>query len=381
LTSGTVEAGNDEVDATAEGRGEGIARGDFEATTSHIAASFSHIVQGTLSLSPTGVVEGLMSLLIATPVALWNHQPMFMAVYGLFALVVLAIGGGAICRMAACQASTGERLSVREAIDFALERWGRLAWSLLLPVLIAAAIGAVIVILGALMALPVLDVIGGLAYGLALALGFFVAFLMIGYVLGFPLLIPAVASENCDGADAMQRAYAYAVSRPLQLIGYWIVALVGATLGFLLVSIVCVVMLNATAKLFGVLTDHPALATAGGFDVFDLTHSGAEPVITAPGTAGTTWNQRWAGSAISFWQALVLSMVAAYVLAYFFSASTIMYLLMRRAVDGQDTEEIWRPGLVPGTLAPIPLSERPAISNSDSESTSAGQAMAEAQAD
>jgi hypothetical protein len=66
------------------------------------------------------------------------------------------------------------------------------------------------------------------------------------------------------------------------------------------------------------------------------------------------WHSRWAASAIAFWQALVLCLVAAYVFSFFFTASTKLYLLMRRAVDGQDIEEIWRPGLVPGTLSPLP---------------------------
>jgi hypothetical protein len=27
---------------------------------------------------------------------------------------------------------------------------------------------------------------------------------------------------------------------------------------------------------------------------------------------------------------------------------------MRKASDGQEMDEIWRPGLIPGTLAPVP---------------------------
>jgi hypothetical protein len=57
---------------------------------------------------------------------------------------------------------------------------------------------------------------------------------------------------------------------------------------------------------------------------------------------------------VGFWQGLIIMLVAAYIIAYLFSASTMIYLLMRRACDGQDIQEIWVPGLVPGTLVPLP---------------------------
>ena len=327
-------------------------RDAFEATASHITGGFDTIVESVLALNLSNVVEGLLNIFYLTPVALWNTQIWFLLLFGLLALLIASIGGGAIARMTACQESSGERLSVRVAMDFALERWGRLLWSLVLPLLIAAAIGMVIVLMGGFMGAPVLDVVGGVLYGLALLLGFFVAFLLIGYALGFPMLIPAVACENCDGADAMQRAYAYGVSKPLHLLGYWLIALIGASLGFLLVSLFAMLMLNLTAMLFSALTDNPALRVAGGFELFSLSQRPLE-------TVGGPWHSRWAASAIAFWQALTLCLVAAFVFSYFFTAATKIYLLMRRAVDGQDIEEIWRPGLVPGTLSPIPEPAKP----------------------
>jgi len=57
---------------------------------------------------------------------------------------------------------------------------------------------------------------------------------------------------------------------------------------------------------------------------------------------------------IQFWQTIVVNLVISWVLVYLFSSSTWVYLLLRRAADGQDIEEIWRPGLVPGTLTEMP---------------------------
>ena len=326
-------------------------KGDFEATVTHVSRSFSDTVRGVLSLDKDRTITGLFSLLIETPVALWKHHPWFLTIFGAFTMLVMAVGGGALSRIAACQASSGERLSMREAVDFALQRWGRLIWSLVLPLMIAAIIALLVILMGLLMAAPVLDVVGGVVYGLALVLGFFIAFLLVGYLLGFPMLIPSVVCENGDGADAMQRAYAYTVTKPLHLLGYWLVGLIGAGFGYLLVGLFALLILSITADLYRTVSDNPALSVAGAQSMFDLSRASSDAATAA---AGGAWHYRWAGGAIAFWQALVLCLVAAYVISYFYSASTIGYLLIRRAVDGQDPEEIWRPGLVPGTLAPVP---------------------------
>lgn len=322
-------------------------RGAFDATASHVASAVRRMIMGVLSLSGTEVLAGAAELFVGTPRLLWAHQPWFLVLYSLFFLVVYSFIGGAISRMAACQFAGHERLRFREAADFAIGNWPRLIWAQALPLVIALCLSAFVVILGLLMGLPALDVLGGLLYGVALLVGFLIAFLLLGYAVGGWLLVPAVASENCEGADAMQRAYAYTVMRPLHLLGYWVVALIGLALGFVLVSVVAALMMNVTAALYGVLTDNPAMGIAGGFGWTDLSPQSVD-------SAAMAWHHVAAASLIDFWQTLVVSLVAAYVISYHLSASTIIYLLMRRTVDGQDVSEIWRPGLVPGTLTPMP---------------------------
>ena len=177
--------------------------------------------------------------------------------------------------------------------------------------------------------------------------GFVIAFLIIGYALGASLLIPAVACEKCDAADALQRAYAYVIRRPLHLLGYGLIAVLGMVLGYVLVSLFAGLIVNVTAAIVGAFTNNSAMRVAGGFELFDLTPAVDTGIHDA-------WHTEWSAWLVTFWQTLIVSLVAAYVLAYYFGASTIVYLLMRRACDGQAVEEIWRRGLVPGTLTPEP---------------------------
>jgi hypothetical protein len=323
-------------------------RGIFEATVGHVTGSFSGLVRGLVTLKLDLFFAGVRDLFVGTPICLWGHDKIFTIVYGLLFVLLVAVGGGALSRMAAVDVAQGEKLRLQEALDFALGGWTRLVLSLLLPLLIAAFLVVLLLVGGWFLMLPWVDVLGGLLYGVALLIGFGVVFLMVGYALGFSLLVPAVACENCDAADAQQRAYAYVLSRPLHLLGYSVVLIVGLVLGFVLASLFAVALLNVTGALLDTVTANPAVDGAHGFALFDL----------APGRTASVPLQahsEWSAWLVIFWQTVVVSLVAGYVFANYFGASTIIYLLMRKGCDGQEMTEIWQPGVVPGTAALEPV--------------------------
>ena len=323
-------------------------RGVFAATADHAIDNFEQFVAGLVSFQFDVGLSGLHDLLIRTPRILWRDHKWFAVIFGLFTMIVFAIGGGAIARMSAQQTATQQRLSVREALDFSMPRWVHALAAQALPLVLALLLAAVIALMGVLMAAPVLDVIGALLYGLAILLALLLAFLLVGYVLGHPMIVPAVAAENCGGADAMQRAYAYVVTRPLHLLWYWIIALVGVALGFLVVSIIAGLALNLTAGLYGTLVSNPAIPHSG--ELFALTRH-------IPSGTPLAWHEHWASGIISFWETLVICVVAAYVISAYFSTGAVGYLLMRRAADGQAIEDIWQPGFAPGTMTPTNVME------------------------
>lgn len=312
-------------------------KGVFEATLSHVTASFNLMASGLVSFQLADFFSGLSDLFISTPIGMWQNDRLFAVVYGLFFVVVIALGGGALCRMTAVEIAHEEKLRLQEAMDFALSGWRRLIFSLLLPLLIAAVLSAILLVGGFFLMLPWADVLGGLLYGVALLLGFGVVFLLIGYAAGFSLLVPAVATENCDAADAQQRAYAYVLGRPLHLIGYGAVGVFTVALGFVVVSLIAVAVLNVTGALVDAVTHNAAMAGAHGFALFDLA---PRREVALPLQVHSQWSVRL----VLFWQTVVICMVAGYVFANYFGASTIIYLLMRRACDGQETTEIWESG-------------------------------------
>ena len=194
--------------------------GVFEASAMYAGQSVHQIVAGVLSLDFGMALSGVERLVVTLPSHLWTNHHWFLLFYGLLFMFVFSVGGGAIAPMQALQTAAQRRIRLGEAVDFAMAGWLRLLVAQLVPLLLTGLVLLVILMLAVLLLVPVLDVLGGLLYGLALAFGFLAAFLLIGYTIGSPLLVPAVACENGDGLDAMQRTYAYVVTRPLHLLFY-----------------------------------------------------------------------------------------------------------------------------------------------------------------
>ncbi len=343
----TLQADDREFFQTMETIDRDRPRGVFEAMIDQVSASFIQIVGGVVTLEPMQIGNAFADVFVRMPVALWSAKPWFCTLFGLYALIVIALGGGALSRMAACEFAGRERLRINEAIDFALAGMVRLVFTPLLPLLIAGFLGLVLMAFGVVGFLPWIDVLGGALYGLMMIIGFLIAFVLLCFAGGFLLVIPAVATENCGPAHAHERAYAYLLARPLHLLGYISVALVGLAIGYFVVSLFSITTLNVTSTFVGTFPSSSALSVGGGFEIFNLEPRG-------PGEFHAEWHTRTSAWFISLWQTLLVSLVAAYVLSYAMTCSTAIYLLMRRLVDHQDISEIWRAGLVPGTLAPVP---------------------------
>jgi hypothetical protein len=323
-------------------------RGLFESALGFTVDRFNTCIRATLTLRPREAVHAVKEMVWIMPRALWAHDRVFTLVYGLLAAVIVALGGGALSRMTACEFAGQERLRVREAVDFALGNAFQLILSLLLPLLIAAGLALLLAAAGAVLMWGWLDLIGGPLYGFALIIGLLIAFLLAGYFAAAGLLVPAVACERCDAGEALQRGYSYAVHRFLHLVWYFAVAMAALALGYVILSVLAALALRVTAGSVGALSTHPGVEVAGQVGLLRL--SGAES-----GPSLAIGHDRLAAWFIAFWEMLARSLVASYVFTCGFSALTIVYLLLRRVCDGQELTEIWRPeaGIIPAPAGAV----------------------------
>jgi len=328
-------------------------RGAFESTVQYLDVHFTLFIEGAVHFHPTAVYTAILGIVYHLPSHLWQaEQGWFLIIYGLFFLFVLSIAGGGLCRMEACQISANERLTMREAMLHGIETWWRSFSALVIPMVLGGVVCAVLLIVGLVfMSIPLLNILTALVYGLVLLLGFLLVFILLGYLASGTMLLPAVAVENCEGGDAMQRAYAYILNRPLHMLGSVIIALVGLVLGWLVVQLVAVFTVNMTAEIVGTWTMNDTYQEAGSLsNIFSEFKREAE-------AGSSTWYVGWGGSLVSWWMILVQYLVAGWIFSYVMAASTRIYLLMRHACDGQDERLIWWPGLIPGTLAQEPADE------------------------
>jgi hypothetical protein len=265
--------------------------------------------------------SSLYDLFIAQPLRLTGeHWPLMIFILPI-AIAGLCITAGAVCRSVAMQVCLGATLPWREASRFAFGRAVSLIGAAVGPVLGVWLLAAVLALVGVtLFTWSVGSFVGAIGFGLMLAAGLGIVVLALGYVLAAPLIIPAFACEGTDAFDAMQRGIGYVLVRPGRLVLYYLLAAVMLIIGIGGALLIGFSTLYVTQRLTG--APVPSL-----MDVTDLQRA-----------------TRTATTITSFWALLGTGVVLAYVLSLIFTLCTIVYLIMRRVVDGQDIGELWVPG-------------------------------------
>ncbi|QOJ00751.1 MAG: hypothetical protein HRU70_09700 [Phycisphaeraceae bacterium] len=300
---------------------------------------------GDIVGASAALANPLVAVALAPAYMLWEH-PWHALLFGLPALIVAGLAGVAVARMAACEFSHGVMSQWPSGVGFALARWQAVVAALLIPMALVSLIALVIAAGGAvLLRFPVVNILGALLFPLALVLGALAVFLIVGFIFGWPMVLPAIACEGSEpgpgvGAaiDSLQRTYAYVPNSPLRLALYLALLIVQTT--------IVAGILAALAA--GVVTFTTSAATAWLPDeAADLIRSGH-----APDDAGFT--AKTVAGLLSFWTSIPLVLVASFVFSQVFCAGTVLYLLIRRVNDGQHETEIWMPTMIPGTQAPLP---------------------------
>ncbi|MEM1099463.1 MAG: hypothetical protein AAGH92_11830, partial [Planctomycetota bacterium] len=161
-----------------------------------------------LGLTGGGVLGAAHALAIEGPLRLWRSAPGYIVAFAAWSLLVSVVLGLGVARLAALQLARHRTVGPVEALGF-IARKG--VWTLLAPALplIVVAGGAVLLIAAGfvLFNLPIVEWLGGLAYGLLLLVGLAMALLLIVLAVGLHLLVAAMAVEGTDAFDAVSRCF------------------------------------------------------------------------------------------------------------------------------------------------------------------------------
>jgi len=287
-----------------------------------------------------------------------TQRPCYALLLGLIALCTFAYFGGAICRYLAVQEARDEQIPVEAALSFSREKFPSLV-AAPTETLAAFLVALVLMLLGGIpSAIPVLgEVISGLLFFLALLGGVAMVFLLLAAVLGFPLMWPTIAVEGSDAFDAIQRSAGYVFQRPWHAGFYSFVAVVYGAIWIVVVRMILMLVLKAThvtigggMSLFGLLSSAHT-DTIGKLDAMWRMPAWQDlpllPALSSPPFYGEFFNAPLSGSEtlaaylVLVWIFMVVGLLAAFAVSFYFSASTQIYFLLRRSVDAVDFDEIY----------------------------------------
>jgi hypothetical protein len=256
----------------------------------------------------------------------------FLLLCAIWELLVWGLVGGAITRIAALKFTRDEAPGPVLALRHVLSKLP----SYSLPPLIAlggAAVFAIqLAILGLLMRMGVFAFLAGLAWPFVLLLGLLMAILLLGALVGWPLMWATISVEGTDAFDALSRSYAYTYQRPWRLLWYVLVVAVLA-----IVSMFVVKLFATTAIALG------DWSVDWGLDDESMHEVVRPPVIApnAPAPADLGLMRNGARRAIWFWKWLMEALAAGYQAGFLWVAAVGVYLLLRRDIDGVQTTEVY----------------------------------------
>jgi hypothetical protein len=293
-------------------------------------------------IGQAGTLDGIVDLIFVGPAWAIGYHGVYFAIFGIYCLILWSVFGGAIARIAAVQVARDEKISFRQALSFSTAKFLSFVSAPIIPLLIIVIVGLVVALGGLVFNLPFLGpIIGGALYFLALIAGFVMTLVLIGLVGGFNLMYPTIAVEGSDSFDAISRSFSYLYARPWRLLFYSLVALVYGTLCFIFVRFFLRLMLSLThlftglfilrhadnaAPLWPTLWPNPMTAPHLIYNIDYLTLSGGQ-------TLGAFL--------LALWIYLTVAVLAAFVVSIYFSANTIIYVLMRHEVDATELDDVY----------------------------------------
>jgi len=349
------EAHRETMQLLRRGAGEATERaGIFETLMREQIAAFDQLIRSALTpdfgfaafLSgeqQTGVIGAILRMTMTIPGWLYHTHPGFLATYLLYTFLLLCLIGGAICRHAALHATVCQPPTLAGACVFAARRYHHLLLTPLTPVLLMLGVGLLVAAGGLLFNLPVLDVVGGLGFGLMLAGGAVIALMLVGLIAGFGLMFPAVAVEGADFFDAISRAYGYIIGRPWHWLFYNIVLTIYGAITYLFVGLIVFLTLAATRSFADLLVFREA---AEGISRLDAMLPAPRLGTLVPEASPHAQTLGGSGKAsawlIAVWVRLLILLLPAFAFSFYFSAQTWVYLLLRRSADGVDYREVYR---------------------------------------
>jgi hypothetical protein len=296
-------------------------------------------------------------------------------------LLVWAVAGGAITRIAALKLTRNEAPGFVAALKYALGKIISYSAAPLIALAGASVFWVQLMVVGLLMQVDVLAMVAGLAWPFVLLLGLLMSILLLGALVGWPLMWATVSVEGTDAFDALSRSYAYTYQRPWRMLWYVLFAAFLAAVSMFVVKLFAAsaialgdwsvdwgldlktmneAVLPASAPADVDAVAPPPVEMAPPVEVvppvevaLPADEPAADPILrdSAAGVTESTgdlnaadeaqppFTLRTARWAIDRWKMLVKALAAGYQAGFLWVSAVAVYLLLRRDIDGVEMNE------------------------------------------
>jgi hypothetical protein len=254
---------------------------------------------------------------------------MFHAISGMaWLLVIWGICGGAICRIAVVRAARMQQTGVGQALGFSFRNALPLILAPFIPLGYLAFCAFLLAGFGVLYRLPWIgSVLAGILLIIPLSLAMTMTLMAAALAAVWPLVHAAVAAGAEDALDALSRSFGYLNQRIGWFAALVVFAWLEGMIGIVLMDLLASGVLRLTQ--WGLGLTGPATELAA---IFARAGGSVSPVSTA---------------AHGFWLGVVSLVAHAWAFSFFWTAAALIYLWLRRDVDGTPWEELESTGVSP----------------------------------
>jgi hypothetical protein len=291
----------------------------------------------------------------------------------LWTVATWAFFGGAICRIAAVQIAKNERVSLRESVHFAKDKFLNLFTAPIFPLIFLLVLTVFLIIFGWLIGFTFQLgdlVLTPILFPIVLVFGLIMAVVLVGLI-GWPLMNPTIAAEGSDNFDALSRSYSYVYQAIWHYLWYWLVAIIyGAALIFFVGFMGSLVVymgkwglsqapglqkMDVTRDRDPAYLFHYTPTSFGWRNLLikDSPHVIERPVISSSGVPTVRYEfkqeymdsmsvaNRIAATFVALWVGLFFLLIVGFGYSFFWTAATIIYFLVRKYVDDTELDEVY----------------------------------------
>jgi len=365
---GGRHATKDWIDEQTGGRQKVDRVGPFKLLLNYARTTINVGTLGVLHANPRNLVEAFRMVVMAKLWLLTMH-PVYAIIFFIISLVIWSLFGGGLCRVAALHATRDERIGLRDALGFSKGKFASFLGAPLMPVGIVILFGVLLFIAGLIGSIPAIgELLAGVFFFLALIAGIIVAFVVIGAMGGSGLMFPTIAVEGSDAFDALSRSYSYVYQRPWRTALYVVISAIYGAICLAFVKFFVRLALWAVHFFVGLSMNWGSVFTQA--ETSDA-HGKLNAIWQGPSLTGDTtfWGSfevhnlahvSWFAQLLfCIWIFTIVGLVGAFVVSFYYSASTLIYLLLRREVDATDLEDVY--------LEELPTAPSPATAPAASE--------------